>query len=206
MLYILGEINSPEVLPSVRPYCRHENLKVSFEAIKCLLGAGDRYGIQAVRDYLHSESREQVEQAIALAGTFRMKEFVPDLIQMLRKRGIGGADLYNKIPVVRTLGDIGDPAALPVLREALSEKSLLFRGASERLKEEIYSSLKNYQYDDIRDMIDAGLKSKNQIYQGRIAAPEQGRAGLNGYRKEISDKLHVCRVQLLVILEGACLR
>jgi HEAT repeat protein len=161
MLYILSELNSPEVLPSVRPYCRHENLKVSFEAIKCLLGSGDRYGIHAVKDYLHSESRELVEQAIALSGAFRIREFVPDLLQMLRKRGISGADLFDKIPVVRALGDIGDPAALQVLREALSEKSLLFRGASERLKEEIYSSLKNYQYEDIRDMIDAGLKSKN---------------------------------------------
>jgi len=177
MLYILGEINSPEVFPSVRPYCRHENLKVSFEAIKCLLGVGDRYGIQAVRDYLHSESREQVEQAIALSGVFRIREFVPDLLQMLRKRGISGADLYDKIPVVRTLGDIGDPAALPVLREALSEKSFLFRGASERLKEEIFSSLKNYQYDDIRDMIDAGLKSKNQYIREESLRLSRARSG-----------------------------
>ena len=64
--------------------------------------------------------------------------------------------------MVRALGDIGDPVALPALKEVLSEKSFLFRGAAERLKEEIYSTLKNYQYEDIRDMIDAGLKSKNE--------------------------------------------
>jgi HEAT repeat protein len=162
MLYILSEINNPEVLPSVRPYCRHENLKVSVEAIKCLLSAGDRYGIQAVKDYLHSESREQVEQAISLTGAFRIREFVPDLIKMLKKRGISGADLYDKIPVVRALGDISDPAALPVLREVLSEKSILFKGSVERLKEEIYSTLKNYQREDIQDMISAGLKSKSE--------------------------------------------
>ena len=85
MLYILSELNNPEVLPAVRPYCRHENLKVSFEAIKCLLSGGDRYGIQAVKDYLYSESGEQVEQAIALSGTFRIREFVPDLLRILRK-------------------------------------------------------------------------------------------------------------------------
>ena len=162
MLYILSEINNPEVLPSVRPYCRHENLKVSVEAIKCLLSAGDRYGIQAVKDYLYSESREQVEQAISLTGAFRIREFVPDLIKMLKKRGISGADLYDKIPVVRALGDIGDPAALPVLREVLSEKSILFKGSAERLKEEIYGTLKNYQREDIQDMISAGLKSKSE--------------------------------------------
>jgi HEAT repeat protein len=162
MLYILSEINNPEVLPSVRPYCRHENLKVSVEAIKCLLSAGDRYGIQAVKDYLYSESREQVEQAISLTGAFRIKEFVPDLIKMLKKRGISGADLYDKMPVVRALGDISDPAALPALRDVLSEKSILFKGSAERLKEEIYSTLKNYQREDIQDMIDAGLRSKSE--------------------------------------------
>ena len=177
MLYILSEINTPEVLPSVRPYCRHENLKVSFEAVKCLLGSHDRYGLQAAKDYLHSESREQVEQAIALSGAFRVREFVPDLLQMFRKKGISGADLYDKIPVVRALGDIADPAALPVLREALSEKSLFFRGAAERLKEEIYRSLKNYQYEDIRDMVDAGLKSKNQYVREESLRLSKARAG-----------------------------
>jgi HEAT repeat protein len=177
MLYILSELNNPEVLPSVRPYCRHENLKVSVEAIKCLLSAGDRYGLQALRDYLRSGSREQIEQAIALSGAFRIRDFVPDLLQMLKRRGISGADLYDKIPVVRALGDIGDPAALPALKEALSEKSILFKGAAERLREEIYNTLKNYRYEDIRDMVDAGLKSKNENIRQealRLSRPRLG--------------------------------
>ena len=161
MLYILGECSSEEVLPYIRPYCRHENRKVSYEAVKYLLNAGDGYGIAAVRDYLGSEFRETVEQGIALAGTYRVREVVPELIQMLRKRGIGGADLYDKIPVVKALGEIGDPRALDALREIISGKSILFKGVTEKLKEEIYRTLKNYPSGDIRDFVEEGAKSKN---------------------------------------------
>ncbi len=162
MLYLLGEINSREVLPYVRPYCRHENRRVSFEAVKCLLNAGDSYGIEAIKDYLHSDSQEAVEQAIALSGAFRIQALVSDLIHMLKKRGISGADLYDKIPVVKALGEIGDPRALNVMRDLLSGKSILFKGIAEKLKEEIYRTLKNYPYQDIKDLIEAGLKSKNE--------------------------------------------
>jgi hypothetical protein len=161
MLYLLGECKNKEVLPSVRPYCRHENRRVGFEATKCLLNLGDAYGISTVRDYFNSESREDVEQAIAFSGSFRIREVVPDLIQMLKKWGISGADLYNKIPIVKALGDIGDPRALEVLKDLLSGKNILFKGAADKLKEEIYRSLRNYPYNDIKDLLRAGLKSKN---------------------------------------------
>lgn len=165
MLYLLGEINAGEALPHVRVYCRHENRKVSFEAIKCLLNAGDGYGVEAIREYLHSESRESVEQAVALSGAFRVRDVVPDLIQILRKRGISGADLYDKIPIVKALGDIGDTRAIDALKDLLGGKSFLFKGVAEKLKEEIFRTLRNYPYEDIKDLTEMGLKSKNEYIQ-----------------------------------------
>jgi hypothetical protein len=162
MLYILCECNAQEILPHVRLYCRNENRKVSFEAVKCLLIGRDRYGIEALKDYLRSESREAVEQAISLSGAFRIREVVSDLIQMLRKKVLSGADLYEKMPVVKALGEIGDPRALDALKELLAGKSILFKGSSEKLKEEIYRTLKNYPYEDIKELIAAGLKSRNE--------------------------------------------
>jgi HEAT repeat protein len=162
MLYLLGECHSKDALPHVRPYCRHENRKVSFEAIKCLLNSGDSYGIEALKESLLSESRESVEQAIALAGTFRIKEVVNDMVRMLKRRGISGADLYDKIPLVKALGEIGDPRAVGALRELLSGKSILFKQAAEKLREEIYRSLRHYPYEDVRELIEAGIKSKNE--------------------------------------------
>jgi hypothetical protein len=42
-------------------------------------------------------------------------------------------------------------------------KSIIYRGAIEKLKEEIYKTLKNYPYSDIKDLVEAGLKSKNEV-------------------------------------------
>lgn len=168
MIYILCQCTKSEVLPHIRLYCRHENHKVSFEAIKCLLEAGDIYGVEAVKDYLKSSSKDLVEHAVFLAGTFRIRDVVDDLILMLKKRGIGGSDLYEKIPIVRALGEIGDSKALGILRELVSVKSLIFKGASEKLKEEIYKSLKNYPLSEIKDFIEKGLKSKNKYIREEV--------------------------------------
>jgi hypothetical protein len=161
MLYILSECKSSEVLPYIRPYCRHENVKVSVEAVKCLLNAGDSYGVAAVRDYLSSESFETVEQGIVLVGNYRIRKLVPELLQMLKKRWIGGADISHKIRIVKTLGEIGDTSALEVLRDLVTGRSILFKGVTEKLKEEIYGTLKNYPLEDVRDLIEAGMRSKN---------------------------------------------
>ncbi|HET6515868.1 MAG TPA: hypothetical protein VFG09_11960 [Thermodesulfovibrionales bacterium] len=160
MLLILSECDENPGLYAL-PYCHHENVRVSFEAIKCLLKAGDRHGHPSLRDYMRHESREVVEQAILLSGVYRVKELVPDLLQMLRKKGVSGADFYEKIRVVKALGDIGDARSIPALREVLSMKSILFKGTLDDLKGEIYKTLKKYPFAQVRDLVEAGTTSKN---------------------------------------------
>ncbi len=162
MIFIIGECAGREALGHVRPYCSHDNPKVSFEAMKCLLKAGDSYGIDALKEHLKSESKERLEQAIILSGSFRVRDAVPDLIRLLKKREVSSLDFHEKIPVVRALGQIGDPAALDALRDILSTKSLLFKGAVEKLREEVYAMLKNFPAEDVRDLVEEGLKSRNE--------------------------------------------
>lgn len=163
MLYILTGCKNKEIIPYIRQYCRHENQKVNFEAIKCLLSLEDHYGIDVLKKYILSESKEEVEQAIALSSAFRIKEMVPDLIQMLRKKGTNKTDLSQKIAIIQALGNIGDPGSLDAFREVVFSKSLFFfKGGLENLKAEIFKTLKNYPHKDIEDIIQVGLKSKNE--------------------------------------------
>ncbi len=162
MLHLLGECSSEAVLPYIRPYCRHEKSKVSYEAIRCLLNAGDSYGVEAVRDGLLSESKERIDQAIGLAKAYKLREVVPELMQLIRKRAIVGADLSYKISIVRALGEIADPRALDVLRELVTEKSILFKGITEKLREEVYRTLKHYPAGSIRHFIEVGARSHNE--------------------------------------------
>ncbi len=177
ILLILGECGTKEVLPHVRPYCHHENPKVSFEAIKCLLKEGDSYGVNALRGYLKSENKEVVEQAIVISGIFKVREVIPELIQMLRKKDISGKDIYEKIPIVKALAQIGDPRALDTIRNTLSIRSILFKGTVERLREAIYGSLKHYPVDKIEDLIEKGLKSRNERIRDESLKIKKARRG-----------------------------
>ena len=151
LLFILLECGSADALKKAKPLCDHENPKVSFEAIKCLLKAKDEYGIASLRKYLKSESEDLTRKALALSGIFRVKEIVPDLIRMLEKKSLRGSDLEDKIQIVRALGQIADPGALSTLRNILSEKSLFFKSSLNRLKGEIRSTLKNFEGASVKD-------------------------------------------------------
>jgi hypothetical protein len=162
MLYLLTGCKNKEIIPYIRQYCQHENQKVSFEAIKCLLSLEDHYGIDVLKKYILSESKEEIEQGIAIASAFRITEMVPDLIQMLRKKGTNKTDLSQKIAIIQALGNIGDPGSLDAFREVVFSERLFFKGGLENLKVEIFRTLKNYPYKDIEDIIQVGLKSRNE--------------------------------------------
>lgn len=137
MLFILYECGDEEALGKARPYCRHKNSKVKFEAIKCLLAAKDSYGLTALRENLKSDSKENVRKAIDLVGVFRLNEMVPDLVALINKRAITGADFEDKIPIAKALGQIGGSEAIKALHKILSTKTILFKSSLEKLKNEI---------------------------------------------------------------------
>ena len=163
MLNILAECGGIEGLPHVKQYCHHENIKVRTEALKALLRSGDSYGVEVLEELLNSGNEEEVELAIRLTGIFRIEKLKPRLIEMLKRHARSSLDFYRKIPLVRAIGEFGDPRVIPLLKEIFFSKSLLFRGALDGLKLEVLKSLKNYPVTgDIRDMIEAALRSSRE--------------------------------------------
>ena len=163
MLYILRDLDVREVCEYIRPYCRDQNPKVSLTALKCLLSVKDSYAIDTIREHLASDSDELFQQALTLSGSFKVRESVDDLIKLLNKQEMTGADILKKISIIRVLGDIADPRALDTLHSLLSKRSIFFRKMMEQLKEELYKTLRNYPYESIKDLLEAGIKSKNEI-------------------------------------------
>ena len=87
-----------------------------------------------------------------------------------------GTDLLNKIPVVRALGDIGDPRALDAFRMVISSNSILFRKIMEQLKEEVYKTLSKFSYESVKDLVEAGLKSRNAFIREESLRLHKGKA------------------------------
>jgi hypothetical protein len=163
MLYLLHGCKNKDVIPHVRPYCEHENPKVSFEAIKCLLSLQDNAVVEKLMGYLYSGSQVEIEQAITLLGAYRIAEAVPKLVQMLKQNGNNKSALSQKIAIIQTLGNIGDVRSLDVFREILFRKKFfLFTDDNDPLKVEIYKTMKNYPRKDIEDILRKGLKSSNE--------------------------------------------
>jgi len=163
MLYLLNGCKNKDIIPSVRQNCRHENPKVSFEAIKCLLSLNDHYGLERIREYLQTGTQDDIDQAITLLSAYRVKESVPDLVQMLRDKSKNKFSLSQKIAIIQALGNTGDLRSLDAFREILFRKTFFFfKGGIDSLKVEIYRTLKNYYYKDIEDIIQKGLRSRNE--------------------------------------------
>jgi hypothetical protein len=185
MLLIISESSSREALPSVRPYCYHENLKLSFYAVKYLLKADERYGIEVLRRYLRSGAGEKMEMALNIAGVFGINAIVPELIAMLEKPAKRGSDWEQRIPLVKALGQIGDTRALSVLNHLLDAKSLFFRTPLRRLQDEVRAALKSYPPHDARKIRGTGPEEK-QLSGVRksdggpssVAQPDDNRAQL----------------------------
>jgi len=163
MLSLLVGCKSREIIPYVRPYCSHENEKVRWDAIKCLLGFQDPSGHEMLRQYLQSGSREELEQATTLVGIFRVTEAIPDLIKLYRREGAIKTDLSLKLLIIQALGNIGDQNCLGLFRDILSAKSLFFKKDVQRMKEEVYKALKNFPYEEIKAIALKGAQSRNKF-------------------------------------------
>lgn len=104
--------------------------------------------------------------ALIVAGSFGITAIVPELIALLGKAAKRGSDWENKIPVVKALGQIGDPRALPALRGILETRSIFFRDSLRKVKEEVANTLKNYTPTNV-GMVIGILPGEKQVTASR---------------------------------------
>ncbi len=162
MLYIIHEVGDRDTLPYIKRFAEDPHPKVRMEALRCMLKFGDPEAVEVLRGYIESDDEKEYHQGTSLAGIYKVRDLVPELIRIVKKRGLTGIDYERKIPAIRALGKIGDIRALEAFREVLSLKSILHRGTIEVLKEEVFRHLKNFPYESIQGIVEEGLKSKNE--------------------------------------------
>lgn len=162
MLILLRESGDKSVLKHIRPFCEDKNIRIAMEAMKAFLDLNDTQVLRYLRQYLTGGDLQGQEQVLKLIGAYRVKQLVPDILKLLLKKDIIGGDFHLKIPLVKALGDIGDPRALKYLLEIISTKSLLYKSSLDALKVEIYKSLKHYPSGEISPLLEEGMKSKNE--------------------------------------------
>jgi HEAT repeat protein len=161
MVYLLRECGEPRHAEQVRKFAKHPDLRVSMEALRTLLSFGAPEGVPLLKLYVQSQDLETRTQAVRLAGFFKVAETVPLLVEHLERRDVLGNEAVHKVPLVRALGEIGDPRAIASLVKMLKAKSFMFRGAAAELRREIFKNLSNYPPEAREPVLRLGLRQSD---------------------------------------------
>lgn len=162
MIYIIRECQGKEYIHKIRPLTRHKNNRISFEAIKTLAHFKTPDAFTRLKSFLDGKNPTLKVQAIKLFGTYRIREAVPYLLEMLKKPDPFGSGQHFKPFIIKTLGQIGDPGVLQAFRTIIVSRSLIYKGANRQLKREVIRSLENYRPEDSRPLLDIALSSEDK--------------------------------------------
>ena len=162
MIYLIRECSGVKYVNHIRPLAKHADKRLSIEAVKTLLHFNVPGAFPYVRVFLQSRDIELRDQAVRLAGMYRVKEAVPYLLDILERKDLIGTEWRYKIPVVKALGDIGDPTASDALTRLYQSRTMLYKSDMEELKTEIFRSLANYPHSSVKPLLEQGLTSKNK--------------------------------------------
>jgi hypothetical protein len=161
MIALIRECGGKEYVKHIRPFAKDKNKRISMEAIKTLLNFADREGFSYLKLYLRNDDPDQREQAMLLSGTYKVKEAVPYLVEIIEKKDIFGTESYSKIPVIKALAQIGDPQAIEPLKRLYKSRGIFYSSARNELKLEIFKSLKHYPAYAIKPLLELGIQSKD---------------------------------------------
>jgi len=153
MLYLLRACGGAEHVKKLRPFLRHKDRRVRYEALRGLLEFKAPDGPSYLKEFLRSKEPWLRQQGIKLAGAYRVEAALPYLAEVLRARDPLGGLYEEKLLAVRALAELGSPRALPAIKELLSSRRLLYRRPYQALKLEALRSLSRYPRGEAEPLI-----------------------------------------------------
>jgi len=160
MVYLIRECGGVQFVQNIRHLTKHPDRRIANEAVRTLVHFNTTDSFSHIRHQLTGRDLQLRDQAARLAGQYRIAAAVPYLTEILVKRDLSAGLDHNAV-VIRSLAEIGDPAAVPALMRVCDSSSLLHRADLDVLKLEIYRNLHSYSDDVVRPLIEKGAASKN---------------------------------------------
>jgi HEAT repeat protein len=159
MLLLLRGVNDRTSLPEVRQVAQHPDLRVRMEAIKTLITFDSSVPTDLLEDAINDRDPKMAETAIALIGSYAIKEAVGPLLRILARRDIFGARRPLRLRAIKALGELGDPAALPQMQHLFSTSFLPWPAREERYA--AFESLAGYPPDARAPLVERGLQARD---------------------------------------------
>ncbi len=159
MLILLRNLEDRTSLPMVRKLARHPDLRVKLEAIKSLFVLGAEVQDTLLDDLINDPDPKAADTAITLVGSYGIRQAVGPLLHVLDGKDLLGAKHLRRVKALRSLGELGDPAALDRLRPFFSRSFLPWPPKEQRLA--AWESLQGYPRDARQELVERGLRSRD---------------------------------------------
>jgi hypothetical protein len=161
MIRIIRTMGDGESAQQVRSLLDHGDPDIRMEALATLLKFQNKWGLIRLRELLLQPAKLEFKPALDLAGEYRVREVVPQLLTFLKQRGdpeVREATLY-------ALGRIGDSRAIPHLTRLAHRRWSISKKQIDRLKRVLYDTLGGYPFGEIKHLLHLGLKQKDASIQ-----------------------------------------
>ncbi len=162
MIFLIRQIDHRASSAYLRSLVAHTDPNISREALAALLYFDDPWGVFFLKDRLNSDHPNEVVQAIAMAGNYKINAMLPDLAGRLKYAALSKADIKRNIDLVQAMGKIGDSAAIPYLIKIINSSWSLYRTNLRELKTNVFKTLKCYPAKEIVPLIKIGRKTKDK--------------------------------------------
>lgn len=156
LLIFIRRAGTSASVPHIRPLLQHQEQRVRMEALNTLLKFKDTGSIKLLRDTIHSTDPDVASQAIALAGQYRVSEATEDILTRIKRAILFDTDYMVNAEIIKALGEIGDPRAVPDLEKFARATWSLHPQSLMLMKEILFTSLDRYPRDSIADLLKIG--------------------------------------------------
>lgn len=159
MLLLLRSVNDRTSLGEVRRVAQHTDLRVRMEAIKTLLAFDTSVPTKLLEDAVNDRDPKMAETAIALVGSYGIKEAVGPLLRIVKQRDLFGKRRPLRLRAIKALGELAEPAALPQMDYLFSTSFLPWPAKEERYA--AFESLAGYPPEQRAALVERGLKARD---------------------------------------------
>jgi hypothetical protein len=162
LLILLRRAGNYKSIPYVKPLLQHKNETVKVEALNTLLKLKDPDAVKLLRNAIHSTDPDVASKAVMLAGQYRVNEVTEDILSKIKRAVLFETDYAENEEIIKALGEIGDPRAIPDLEKLARASWTLYPKSLLQMKEQLFESLGRYPQSSILGLIKIGEKLESE--------------------------------------------
>jgi hypothetical protein len=158
LLMFLRRAGHQTSVPYLKPLLRHRDQDVRMEALSALLKFRDPLAVNTLRDTIHSTDPDLAFKAVSLAGQYRVADVTPDILSKIKRVIVFETDYAENEEIIKALGDIGDPRAIPELEKLARATWSLYPKSLMHMKALLFESISRYPRESIAGLLGIGEK------------------------------------------------